>query len=64
MVSWPQTTEEEIRAEVRNVMDTLAPGGGFSFGGGMLGNPENPVVIERNAWITDEYEKNKFKYYK
>ena len=64
MVSWPQTTEAEIRAEVRNVMDTLAPGGAFTFGGGVLGNPENPMVIERNAWISDEYEKNKYKYYK
>ena len=64
MVSWPQTTEEEIRAEVRKIMDELSPGGGFAFGGGVLGNPENPMVIERNAWITDEYEKSKFKYYK
>ena len=63
MVSWEQTTEEEIRAEVRKVMDEMAPGGGFAFGGGVLGNPENPMVIERNGWITDEYEKNKFKYY-
>ena len=63
MVSWPQTTEEEIRAEVRKTMDELAPGGGFAFGGAVLGNPGNPMVIERNAWINDEYEKNKFKYY-
>ena len=63
MVSWQNTTEEEIRAEVRHSMDTLAPGGGYAFGGAVLGNPENPIVIERNAWITDEYEKNKFNYY-
>ena len=63
MVSWQQTTEEEIRAEVRRVMDELAPGGGYAFGGGVLGNPENPMVIERNGWINDEYEKHKFKYY-
>ena len=63
-VSWPQTTEEEIRAEVRNIMDALAPDGGFAFGGSVLGNMANPTVIERNAWIDDEYEKNKFKYYK
>ena len=63
MVSWDQTTEEEIRAYVREVMDTLAPGGGFAFGGLVLGNRENPVIAERNTWITDEYEKNKFKYY-
>ena len=63
MVSWPETTEEEIRAEVRRILDELAPGGGFAFGGGVLGNRENPMVIQRNEWITDEYEKNKFKYY-
>ena len=63
MVTWAQTTEEEIRAEVRRTMDELAPGGGYAFGGAVLGNPENPMVIERNAWINDEYEKNKFKYY-
>ena len=62
-VSWPETTEEEIRAEVRSVMDQLAPDGGYTFGGGVLGHPDNPMVIERNAWINDEYEKNKFKYY-
>ena len=63
MVSWPQTTEEQIRAEVRRAMDEMAPGGGFAFGGGVMGHPEDPIVIQRNAWITDEYEKNKFKYY-
>ena len=62
-VSWAQTTEEEVREEVRRTMDELAPGGGYAFGGAVLGNPENPIVIERNAWISDEYEKNKFKYY-
>ena len=63
MVSWEQTTEEEIRAYVREVLDTLAPGGGFAFGGGVMGSRENPVIADRNAWITDEYEQNKFKYY-
>lgn len=63
MASWPETTEEEIRAEVRRVMDELAPGGGFSFGGNVMGPPGDPFAAERNAWITDEYEKNKFKYY-
>jgi len=61
--SWPETTEEEIREEVRNVMDTLAPGGGFAFGGNIMGLRDDPMVIERNGWIRDEYEKHKFKYY-
>ena len=63
MVSWSQTTEEEIRAYVREVMDELAPGGGYAFGGAVLGNQENPTAKERNAWISDEYEKHKYKYY-
>ena len=62
-VSWPETTEEQIRAEVRRVLDELAPGGGYSFGGAIMGAPGDPVTAERNAWIQDEYEKNKFKYY-
>ena len=63
-VSWPDTTEEQIRAYVRETMDTLAPGGGFSLGGNIMGAPDNPVVKQRNAWILDEYEKHKFDYYK
>jgi len=63
-VSWPETTEEQIRAYVREVMDKFAPGGGFAFGGLVLGPMDNPTVKERNGWIRDEYEKNKYKYYK
>jgi uroporphyrinogen-III decarboxylase len=62
-VSWPETTQEEVRAEVRHVMDELAPGGGFAFGGFIMGGPEYSDVNLRNEWIRDEYEKNKFKYY-
>ncbi|MCL1802482.1 MAG: hypothetical protein FWG30_02395 [Eubacteriaceae bacterium] len=62
-VSWPETTEEEVRAEVKKALDTLAPNGGFAFGGNILGAMDNPEVQKRNGWITDEYEKNKYKYY-
>jgi hypothetical protein len=62
-VSWPETTEEEVRAEVRRVMDEFAPGGGFAFGGHILGSPDDPMIKQRNEWIQDEYEQNKFKYY-
>ncbi|MCL2046673.1 MAG: hypothetical protein FWG88_09865 [Oscillospiraceae bacterium] len=63
MVSWEHTTEEEIRAYTREVMDTLAPGGGYAFSGNVMGNRENTNIAERNAWINDEYEKNMYKYY-
>ena len=61
--SWPETPEEAVRAEVRQVLDELAPGGGFAFGGHILGAMDNPEVIKRNGWINDEFEKNKFNYY-
>ena len=64
MVSWPETTEEQIRAYSREVLDKLAPGGGYAFGGSILGAPDNPIVKQRNAWILEEYEKKKFDYYK
>ena len=63
MASWPETTEEEIRAEVRRVMDDLAPGGAFSFGGNVMGPPGDAFAAERNGWINDEYEKLKYTYY-
>jgi len=59
----PETSEEDVRAEVRRVMDELAPGGGYAFRGNILGNPQDPFVIARNAVIWDEYEKNKYNYY-
>ena len=62
-VSWPETTEEEIRAEVRRVMDELAPGGAFAFGGMVMGAMDDEFANSRSAMIFDEYEKNKDKYY-
>ena len=61
--SWPETTEEEIRAEVRRVMDLYAPGGAYCFSGRILGPFGDENTAKRNAWIEDEYEKNKFNYY-
>jgi len=62
-VSWPETTEEEVRAEVRRIMDELAPGGAFAFGGMVMGAMDEEFSNERSAWIRDEYEKNKHNYY-
>jgi len=62
-VSWPTTTEEEVRAEVKRTMDTLAPGGAFAFSGFIMGKFGDPVVAERQSWINDEYEKLKYSYY-
>ena len=59
----PEHTEEQIRAYVREVCDELAPGGGFAFGGFMMGPPGDPVVEERTGWIYDEFEKIRYSYY-
>ncbi|MCL2632251.1 MAG: hypothetical protein FWD45_04080 [Coriobacteriia bacterium] len=61
--SWPETPEEAVRAEVRATCDALAPGGRFSFGGYIMGLPDDPVRIERQAWIQDEFDKIKYSYY-
>jgi hypothetical protein len=62
-VSWPNTTEDEIRAYVRDRLDTLAPGGGYAFGGGIMGPPGDETVAQRRGWITDEFEKLRYSYY-
>ena len=61
--SWPETTEEQVRTEVRRVMDLYAPGGAYSFSGHILGPVGDAATAERNEWIRDEYEKNKYNYY-
>jgi len=62
-VCYPETTEEQVRAYVREVCDMLAPGGGYAFGGGIMGAPGDPVVAERTGWIQDEFEKIRYSYY-
>jgi len=62
-VCWPETTEDEIRAYVRQQVDLLAPGGGYAFGGAIMGAPGDPFAAERNGWINDEFEKIRYDYY-
>ncbi|MDR0459092.1 MAG: hypothetical protein LBG68_01320 [Coriobacteriales bacterium] len=59
----PETSDEEVRAEVRRVLDELAPDGGFAFGAFIMGSMDDPFIINRNALINDEFEKNRYKYY-
>ena len=61
--SWPETPEEAVRAEVRATCDALAPGGRFSFGAYIMGLPDDPERIKRQAWLQDEFDKIKFSYY-
>jgi hypothetical protein len=62
-VTWPETTEEEIRAEVRRTCDLLAPDGGFAFAGFVMGRQDDPISTERSGWIADEFEKIRYSYY-
>jgi len=59
----PETSDEEVRAEVRRVLDELAPDGGFAFGAFIMGAMDDPFIIARNGLIQDEFEKNRYKYY-
>ncbi|MDR0469291.1 MAG: veratrol--corrinoid protein metyltransferase [Peptococcaceae bacterium] len=55
-------TEEQIRGAVKELLDTLAPGGGYAFFGSIL--DPNPVAQQRSEWINDEFEKLRGTYYK
>jgi hypothetical protein len=57
LCSYPETTEEQIRAEVRRVIETYAPGGAYAFCGIILGHAEDAETNRRNEWIADEYQK-------
>ncbi len=56
-VSFDTATEDYVRSEVRRVIDTFAPGGGFCFTGSILVRPGDEKAAQRRAWIRDEYEK-------
>ncbi|MDR2957877.1 MAG: hypothetical protein LBU61_06865, partial [Coriobacteriales bacterium] len=62
-VSWPETTEEEVRAYVRQQLDLLAPGGSYAFGGFIMGAPGDTEIEKRQGWINDEFEKLRYSYY-
>ena len=62
-VCHPDATEEGIRAYVREVCDLYAPGGGYAFGGYLMGPPGSEFVAERMGWIYDEFEKIRYSYY-
>jgi hypothetical protein len=57
IISYADTTEEQIRAEVRKSVDQYAPGGGYGLCGIVLGAVDDPEVNKRNGWIADEYQK-------
>jgi hypothetical protein len=54
---WSGASEELVRSEVRRVIDTFAPGGGFMFWGSVYGPQDDEEHKQRARWITDEYNK-------
>jgi len=58
-------TEELVRQKVRDTIDKYAPGGGFAFGGNILGRADTQELTQQaNAWIADEYAKYSVDFYK
>jgi len=57
LVTYPESTEEQIRAEVRKSIEKYAPGGGYAFCGIVLMAADEEEINKRNEWIADEYQK-------
>ncbi|MCL1805970.1 MAG: veratrol--corrinoid protein metyltransferase [Clostridiales bacterium] len=54
-------SEGEIRHMVKDLLDQMAPGGGFAF---LQVSPgEDPIAKQRAAWVEDEFQKLRFTYY-
>ena len=62
-VCWPETSEEDVRAYVRQQCDLLAPGAGYCFGGHVMGPVGDEQTATRVGWINDEFEKIRYSYY-
>lgn len=56
----PDMTEEEVRYEIRNFLETFAPGGGLIWTGGMF---MNPSMKEKGEWVRDEFNRIATNYY-
>lgn len=52
--TWPEVDEEQVRQSVRDVIDRYAPGGGYAFGGGVLGRFGDETVKKVNGWVQEE----------
>ncbi len=52
----PSVTEDSVREEVRRLIDTLAPGGGYVFAGGAMVGIGDTDAERVNRWIFDEVD--------
>jgi len=50
-----QATEDEVRGYVRETLDKFAPGGGYAFCGGIIGQSQDAeLTMQYNQWVQDE----------
>ena len=56
-------TEAQCRGAVKELLDKMAPGGGYAYFGGVL-DETSDIAKQRNEWIDSEFEKLKTTYYK
>ena len=49
----PDVDEEFFKESIREVIDQLAPDGGFAWCSNIFGDPEDASVVRRNQWIYD-----------
>jgi hypothetical protein len=59
----PDCSEETVRQKVRNLIDMLAPDGGYSFYGSFLVAVGDEANKRKNAWMTDEAVRYGKKFY-
>jgi hypothetical protein len=57
-------TEEELRQSVRDVINTLAPGGGYCWMGYFMPSSEDDPVAAKNTIISDEAKRLRMDFYK
>lgn len=55
---------DELRAALKEYVDTFAPGGGFAFNAKVLGPKNDPKVIDTNNFIKDFYFDYAYDWYK
>jgi hypothetical protein len=60
------TSEEQIRTELRDYVNRLAPGGGFAMMDYIYGDPmpgASEALINRNRWLREEFEALRYSFY-
>ena len=54
--SWPDTPDEEMLAEAKKYVDTLAPNGGFAWGAGVIGSVGDKDCERKDKLMQQFYE--------